>query len=84
MCEEQLFGRALLTLAHRNMSCGVREKSSSARLKTAVLPSVMLVSRVTCSGSRQSCLRVIELVMARAEPLEVKHREVAMKMISIT
>lgn len=83
-CEEQLFGRALLALAHRNISCGVPEKSSSARLKTAVLPSEVLVSGATCSGSRQSCLRVIELVMARTEPLEAKHREVVTKMISIT
>lgn len=82
-CEEQLFGR-VLALAHRNISCGVREKSSSARLKTAVLPSEVLVSGATCSGSRQSCLRVIELVMARTEPLKAKHREVVTKMISIT
>lgn len=46
--EGQLFGRALLALALRNIGCGVREKfSSSARLKTTALLSTVLVSGVT-------------------------------------
>lgn len=46
--EGQLFGRALLALAVRNIGCGDREKfSSSARLKTTALLTVVLMSGVT-------------------------------------
>lgn len=45
--ERQPFGRALLALALRNIGCGVREFSSSARLKTTALLTMVLMSGVT-------------------------------------